>query len=185
MTDPQPEPARHCPLEKLESGLEALPRAPKEAGRVALIVRRPAEGRREILEQAHLTPEEGLPGDEWGRRASRNPEAQLAVMRRGVAELIANGQPLTLFGDNLFVDLDISAANLPSGTRLRLGDAVVQVSPLPHDGCRKFNARFGPDALRFVQSAATRDQNFRGIYWKVVEAGLVRVGSEIQVLSRA
>ena len=77
-------------------------------------------------------------------------------MRRDVAELIANGQPLSVFGDNLFVEFDISAANLPAGTRLRVGEAVVEVTPLPHDGCRKFHGRFGQDALRFVQAPATR-----------------------------
>jgi MOSC domain-containing protein YiiM len=106
-------------------------------------------------------------------------------MRRDVAELIAAGQPLTLFGDNLFVDLDISAANLPLGTRLRVGEAVVEVTAKPHNGCFKFKGRFGQDALFFVQAAPTRDQNLRGIYWKVVAPGEVSVGDPIRVLSRA
>jgi MOSC domain-containing protein YiiM len=105
-------------------------------------------------------------------------------MRRDVAELIANGQPLTVFGDNLFVDLDISTANLPAGTTLRVGEALVAVTPEPHDGCLKFKARFGQDALRFVQAKPTRPQNLRGIYWKVVEAGEVHVGAPIQVVAR-
>jgi MOSC domain-containing protein YiiM len=105
-------------------------------------------------------------------------------MRREVAELIANGQPLTVFGDNLFVDLDISAANLPTGTRLRVGEAIVEVTPKPHNGCVRFKGRFGADALRFVQAPTTRDQNFRGIYWKVVEPGEVGIGATIEVLSR-
>jgi len=103
-------------------------------------------------------------------------------MRRDVAELIANGQPLTLFGDNLFVELDLSAANLATGARLRVGEALVEVTPKPHNGCTKFKARFGQDALRFVQGRPTRDQNLRGIYWKVVEAGEARVGDRIQLL---
>jgi MOSC domain-containing protein YiiM len=131
-----------------------------------------------------LTPGEGLAGDEWGRRLPRNIEAQLAVMRGDVAELIAGGEPVTLFGDNLFVDLDISAANLPAGTRLRLGGAVVEVTPKPHNGCRKFRQRCGPDAFTWVQAPATRDRNLRGIYWRVVEAGEVDVGAPIEVLSR-
>jgi MOSC domain-containing protein YiiM len=105
-------------------------------------------------------------------------------MRRDVAELIAAGQPLTLFGDNLFVDLDVSAANLPAGTRLRVGGALVEVTPKPHDGCHKFKGRFGGDALRFVSARATRDQNLRGIYWAVVEPGEARVGDPVRVLLR-
>lgn len=181
---PQGEPARHRPLAELEAGLRGLAEAPRDAGRVALIVRRRADGVRETPERAHLSPDEGVPGDGWSRRPPRDPEAQLAVMRRDVAELLAGGQPLTLFGDNLFVDLDLSAANLPTGTRLRVGHAVVEVSPKPHDGCLKFRGRFGPDALRLVQAKPTRDQNFRGIYWKVVEAGEVRAGDPIRVLAR-
>jgi para-aminobenzoate synthetase/4-amino-4-deoxychorismate lyase len=166
------------------AGLRALPAAPTDVGRVALIVRRRADGVRETPAEARLTPEEGLPGDGWRRRPPSAPEAQLAVMRRDVGELVADGQPLTLFGDNLVVDLDISAGNLPVGTRLRVGGCTVEVTPKPHNGCAKFQARFGADALRFVQAKETRDRNLRGIYWRVVEPGPVRVGDEIRVLAR-
>jgi MOSC domain-containing protein YiiM len=105
-------------------------------------------------------------------------------MRRDIAELIANGQPLTVFGDNLLVDFDLSAANLPPGSRLCVGEAVVEVTPKPHNGCEKFRGRFGGDALRFVAAPATRDQNRRGIYWKIVVAGEVETGATIRLLSR-
>ena len=176
--------SRHRPLAELEAQLRALPAAPREAGRLALIVRRRADGAREQPARVRLSLEEGVPGDGWSRRPPRDPEAQLAVMRRDVAALIANGQALSLFGDNLFVDLDISAANLPAGTRLRVGGALVAVTREPHDGCVKFKGRFGQDALRFVQAKQTRDQNFRGIYWRVVEPGEAGVGDPIEVLSR-
>lgn len=181
---PDGDASRHRALAELEAGLEALPAAGTDAGRVTLLVGRRADGVRATPERVTLTPEEGLPGDGWARRPPRDPEGQLAVMRREVAELIANGQPLTLFGDNLFVELDLSAGNLPLGTRLRVGEAVVEVTPKPHDGCRKFRARFGPDALRFVSARPTRHLNLRGIYWKVIEAGAVRVGDAIRVLER-
>jgi MOSC domain-containing protein YiiM len=181
---PEGDASRHLPLSDLEAALRALTPAPTEAGRVALIVRRRADGVRETPERVQLTPEEGVPGDGWSRRPPRDPEGQLAVMRRDVAELIAHGQPLSLFGDNLFVDLDISAGNLPTGTRLRVGQALVEVTPKPHDGCIKFKGRFGLEALRFVQAKPTRDQNLRGIYWKVTQPGDVHVGAPIEVLSR-
>ena len=76
----------------------------------------------------------------------------------------------------------LSAASLPIGTRLRVGAALVEVTPKPHNGCRKFKARFGQDALFCVQAPETRSENRRGIYWKVVEAGRVRVGDRIDVL---
>jgi MOSC domain-containing protein YiiM len=118
------------------------------------------------------------------RRPRRDAEAQLAVMQRDVAELIANGQPLSVFGDNLFVELDLSTANLPPGSRLRVGAALVVVTPKPHNGCVKFRVRFGQEALRFVHATPTRGQNLRGIYWRVVESGAVAVGDQIDVVSR-
>jgi len=181
---PEGDPARHRPLAGLEAALRALPSAPTDAGRVALIVRRRADGTRETPGRVLLTAEEGVPGDGWSRRPPRDLEAQLAVMQRDVAELLANGQPLTLFGDNLFVELDLSAANLPLGTRLRVGEAEVVVTAKPHNGCHKFNGRFGADALRFVQAPGTRARNLRGIYWRVIAAGPAAVGDPIEVLAR-
>ena len=110
---------------------------------------------------------------------------QLATMSLGVAEVIANGQPLALFGDNLFLALDLSVENLPAGSRLRVGAATLEVTPEPHDGCHQFHDRFGADALRLVARRETRDRNLRGIYLRVVESGAVRVGDAVEVLSRA
>jgi MOSC domain-containing protein YiiM len=174
----------HLTFVELESRLGALPAAPRDIGCVTMIVRR-VDGARELPHSVELDPSEGLPGDDWNGRLPKKVDAQLAVMRRDVAELIANGQALSVFGDNLFVDLDLSAANLPAGTRLRVGGAQVEMTPLPHNGCAKFRARFGADALRFVQEPATRAENRRGVYWKVVTPGTVRVGDRIAVLARA
>jgi hypothetical protein len=181
---PEGNAAFHLPLSALTARLAALPAAPTGAGTVAMILRRHPDGRRETPAAVDLAPEQGVPGDGWARRPPRDPAAELAVMRRDVAELIANGQAITLFGDNLFVDLDISAANLPCGTRLRVGEAVVEVTPKPHNGCVKFRGRFGDDALRFVQAPETRHLNLRGIYWRVIEAGAVETGAPIAVLGR-
>ena len=175
---------RHLSTAALDAGFRELPSAPKDSGRLAFIVRRPTKETREILQRARLSPEQGLPGDGWGSKPAPDPTAQLSIMEVGVAEVVANGQSLALFGDNLFVDLDLSVANLPIGSRLRVGGAVVEVTPMPHDGCHKFNARFGGDALRFVNTKPTRHLNLRGIFWRVIEAGEIEVGSPVQVLSR-
>jgi len=174
----------HRSLSELESGFQALSHPPTDSGRLALIVCRRAPGVHEALERVWLTPEEGVPGDEWNRRSPRNSEAQLTVIRRDVAELVSHGQPLTTSGDNLIVELDISAGNLPVGTRLRVGQSVVEVTPKPHNGCHKFARRFGQDAVRFVQAAATRHNNLRGIYWRVIEAGEATPGALIRVIAR-
>jgi MOSC domain-containing protein YiiM len=181
---PRGDGARHRAMDDLVAALDALPPVPTDDGRLTCIVRRRPDGERETLSTVLLSRDEGVPGDGWARRPPRDPEAQLAVMRHDVATLIASGQPLTLFGDNLFVDLDLDAANLPTGTRLRVGDAVVTVTPKAHNGCSKFRGRFGDAALRFVQAPATRHRNLRGVYWKVVESGEASVGCAIRVLSR-
>ena len=181
---PKGDASRHRPLEEIEASFRALPPAPKDEGRVTLIVARRSDGVRETPERVRLTAEDGVPGDRWGRRQRHKPEAQLAVIRRDVAELLAHGQPLSMAGDNLYVDLDLSAANLPAGSRLQVGEALVEMTPEPHDGCIKFKGRFGGDALRFVSQKALRDQNLRGVYWRAIEDGDVAVGDAIEVLSR-
>jgi MOSC domain-containing protein YiiM len=176
------DPDRHLELATLETRLRAMPEAPRDAGRLRLLVRKTEGGVREMPPQARLTRAAGLEGDSWGRAAKRRPDAQLTVMEHGVAELIANGQPLALFGDQLFIELDLSRENLPPGTRVRVGAATLEVTAKPHNGCRKFKARFGADALQFVSRADLRHRNFRGIYVRVVEDGDVRVGDDVEVV---
>ena len=183
-SDSAGDPSLHRSLADLEAGLSALAGAPLDRGRVGTMVRRQPGGVREVLQQVQLTPEEGLPGDAWGRTPQPDPDAQLAVIQIDVAELIANGQPLPLFGDNLFLDLDLSTANLPAGSRVRVGQALLEVTPLPHNGCRKLSARFGSEALKFVSMRERRHLNLRGIYMRVVEAGEVRAGDPVEVVGR-
>jgi len=193
MTHPEPpridsqslgDPTRHLSLAHLERALAQRPGAPADDGRVTLIVRRGAGGRRESLDRVDLRCNAGVPGDAWSRRGVPNPDAQIAVIQQGVAELIANGQPLVLFGDNLLLDLDLSRENLPLGTRLRVGAATVLVTPKAHNGCHKFQARFGSDALRFVSKPELRHRNLRGIYLRVIDDGPVMVGDRVAVLMR-
>ena len=172
-------------LDQLRRRFDALPNARQDEGRVTMIVRRTHGGRREVLEQVVLTPESGVPGDAWERRPNRKDEMQIAAMRTDVARLIANTQPLTLFGDNLFLDLDLSSQSLVAGSRLQVGNALLEVTPKPHTGCRKFEARFGADALRFVWLPELAEQRLRGIYMRVVAAGRVLPGDRVTVVRAA
>jgi MOSC domain-containing protein YiiM len=178
------DPASHLPLAALEARLAALPAAPRDRGMLGLIVARAADHRRDTPREAELSVEAGLPADRWQHGQRREPDAQLAVMQIDVAKLLANGQSLTLFGDNLFVDLDLSEANLPPGSRVRIGDALVEVTPEPHTGCVQFRQRFGGDALRLTAMKNLRDRHLRGIYMKVVEPGRIAVGDALLVVSR-
>jgi MOSC domain-containing protein YiiM len=185
-TTPEGDASRHLPMDALERGLDAMPAAPKDSGRVVALFARPGSNQRTPLDKAELTASAGMPGDRWSHKrkgkGDPKPDKMLATMQAGVAELIANGQPIGLFGDNLLLDLDLSKANLPLGTRVKVGGATLEVTPEPHDGCLKFKGRFGADALRLVARKETREQNLRGIYLKVVEDGAVSVGDPVQVL---
>ena len=178
------EPMRFLGVDVLAERLTRLPAAPRDRGRVAALVTRVDGGRRQLLPRARLTAIGGMPGDAWERKTPDKQEAQLAVMQLGVAELLANGQPLVLFGDNVFFDLDLSAANLPIGSRLRAGAVLLEVTPKAHNGCRKFMSRFGAEALRFISAPERRALRMRGIYLRVIEDGEVAVGDSVEVVAR-
>ncbi len=186
MKDIQPagDPSRHLPRETLEQGLDALT-PPRDAGRIVLIVSRREGGERLTPDRAVLTPEEGVPGDAWLRTRGDVIDAQVSLMRADVAQLFANGQPLSLFGDNLLVDLDLSAENLPPGSRLRAGRALLEVTPEPHNGCVQFRQRVGDAALRLTADPRLRHLRLRGIFARVVEPGEVSLGDPIDVIARA
>jgi len=175
---------KHLPLAELEAGLDDILSSPKDAGEVKLIVRRPAVDTRELLQEVALDTEVGLVGDTWQDRPSStspdglaNPLAQLTIMNSRAAALISQADDRwQLAGDQLYVDLDIGRTNLAPGTRLGIGDAVIEVTDKPHTGCEKFSTRFGVDALKFVSTPEGRDLCLRGINTKVVRSGVVRVG---------
>jgi len=169
---------------------EDLRDAPTRLGTVRLIVRRPAVGEREVVTEAQLDAEEGLLGDTWRVRGSSstadgspNPEAQITVMgARAAAAFAGDVERWPLAGDQLYVDFDISEANLPAGTRLGLGTAVIEVTAEPHTGCAKFHARFGGDAHRFVNTKMHRQLRLRGLNARVIQPGTVSTGDTIRKL---
>lgn len=178
------DPTRFLSLAVLREKLEGLPAAPSDTGTLTRIVRRLDGGVRESLAHTRLTREDGVPGDAWGRDPDRDPVAQITVMQTDIAALIANGQSDVLFGDQLFITLDLATPSLPVGTRVRMGTALLEVTPQPHNGCRKFLARFGNDALKFASMKELRHRNFRGIYMTVIEDGDAAVGDAVVVVSR-
>lgn len=180
----------HLTTAELEAGLDGVRAAPADEGRVELLVRRPAVDERETVHEAELDAAVGLVGDSWlargsSRRAdgSSDPDKQLTVMNARAASLVAGDdgrRPLA--GDQLYLDLDISHDNLPAGSRLALGGAVIEITEPPHSGCAKFAARFGRDALRFVNSPVGRGLRLRGANARVVVPGVVRRGDGVRKL---
>jgi hypothetical protein len=182
--------AKHLTTAELEAGLDAIRQSPKDEGVIALIVRRPQVDAREVLEEGALDLVEGLVGDSWKVRASTrtpdgspHPDMQLNVMNARVIALVAGEKGRwPLAGDQLFIDMDVSQENLPPGTRLALGSAVIEVTDQPHTGCKKFAARFGLDALKLVNSLVGRQLQLRGVNARVAQPGVIRVGDLVKKL---
>jgi MOSC domain-containing protein YiiM len=172
----------HLDLPTLHAGLDEVCRSPADSGKVELIVRRPAENERETLAEAHLDQVSGLVGDGW-LTDDGDPARQVTVMNVRLIALVAGSRERwQLAGDQLYVDLDLSVANLPPGTRLAVGSAVLEVTGEPHRGCKKFGARYGLDALRLVNSKLGYELNLRGINTRVAAAGVVRPGDVVRKL---
>ena len=179
-------------LDALNERLPYIRQSPPNEGTLALIVRRPQVDAREVIAEAALNLVEGLEGDSWNKRGSSrtadgspHPDMQLNLMNVRVVEAVAGSMKRwPLAGDQLYVDLDLSQENVPPGTRLSIGSAVIEITPQPHTGCGKFSARFGVDALKFVNSPQGRMLGLRGVNAKVITPGRVRAGDVVRKLQK-
>ena len=180
--------ARHLSAEDLEAGLDLIRQSPAETGSLELIVRRPEIDDREELEAGELSLELGLVGDNWKTRGSSrtddgfgHPEMQLNIMNSRAIELIAGTKDRwKLAGDQLYVDLDLSDENLQPGSQLQVGEeSVIEITEIPHNGCRKFSDRFGVEAVKFVNSAEGKRLHLRGLNAKVVVPGTILKGDDV------
>lgn len=174
----------HLTVNELQAGLKDICHSPRDGGVLEMIVRRPRPDAREVLAVGELHPLHGLIGDCWKERGSSrtpdgsaHPEMQLNVMNSRVIALVARERGRwPLAGDQLYLDLDLSEENLPAGSRVALGAAVIEVTAQPHTGCKKFVERFGLEAMKFVNSEVGRRLRLRGINAKVIRGGVIRVG---------
>lgn len=176
---------------ELEAGLDYIRQSPRDNGVLRMIVSRPVDDEREVTEWGELDLSEGLIGDNWKRRGSKHTEdgsanldAQITVMNARTIELLAQEEERwPLAGDQLYIDMDLSDDNIPAGTRLAIGSAILEVSAVPHTGCNKFSARFGVEAMKFVNSPEGKRLHLRGINAKIVQAGVIQVGDVVKKIS--
>jgi hypothetical protein len=173
--------------EELEAGLDYIRQSPKDNGVLKMIVRRPKDDEREVLDEGQLDLELGLIGDNWRTRGSKrttnglgHPDMQLNVMNARAVALVARSQDRwQLAGDQLYIDLDLSDENLSAGDQLAIGSAIIEVTEIPHNGCRKFTERFGLEAMKFVNSPTGKQLHLRGINAKVVKPGIIKPGDVV------
>jgi hypothetical protein len=176
--------SKHLPRATLLERLAALPKAPTDIGRVSLLVARGISGERATPASVLLTIEGGLTGDRWAHQDKYGPGYQLATTQTGFARTVGNGQPLELHGDNLFLDLDLSRANLPEDSVVQVGGATTCVTDVAHNGCKKWVQRFGLDAMQLNMTPEFQQLRLRGLYLRVIKPGLVGVGDQVVVLER-
>ena len=178
------ESALHASRQQLDAALPHIQASPLDAGELQLIVRRPAKGQREVVSEAQLDEIRGLVGDNWLQRGSSatpngsaHPDMQINIMNaRAIAAIAIEKSRWALAGDQLYIDLDLSEANLPPGTRLAIGDTLLEISAEPHLGCKSFSGRFGRDAVMFVNSDIGKALHLRGLNARIVRGGTVRTG---------
>src|SRR6266511_4890736 len=179
---------QYLSMAELEADMDYIRQSPKDQGTLKMIVRRPNVDEREVLQEGELNTAEGLVGDTWKVRVNKhsadgltNVNAQITMMNaRTIALLAQDEESWPLAGDQLYVDMNLSDDNLPPGTQLGIGSAILEVSPDPHTGCNKFSSRFGVEALKFVNSPEGKRLHLRGINTKVIQAGIIRVGDVVR-----
>ncbi len=178
----------HLTQNQLEEGLPHIEQSLTDNTTLAMIVCRPDEGERKVLHEGYLDKEKGLIGDNWSLRSSSKTndgspfiEMQLNIMNARAIGLIAQKKERwPLAGDQLFIDLNLSDENLPAGSQLSIGEAIIEITPIPHNGCKKFTERFGMDAVKFVNSPLGKKMHLRGVNAKVIQPGRIKTGDRVQ-----
>jgi hypothetical protein len=179
---------RHLTLAELEAGLPEILQAPKDNGTLTGIVIRPEPGQRVELASCEVSLKLGTHGDNWSRGCwkttddgSPHPDVQICIMNARCIALIAqdrsNWAPA---GDNLFIDMDLTPNNVPPGTQLAIGTAIIEITDTPHNGCDSFIARYGRDACIFVNTREGKQLRLRGVYGRVVRDGHLAVGDTVR-----
>jgi MOSC domain-containing protein YiiM len=175
---------RYLTPDELNAGLDRILEAPQDGGTVEMLIVRPTDDERTTPESVEVSANLGMHGDHWSAGPYRDePDTQITIMNSRVLDLVSGGRERwSLAGDNIIADLDISHVNLVPGQKLEAGSAILEITEIPHTGCKKFSTRYGADALRFVNVGPGKELRMRGIYARVVQAGIITVGDQLRKL---
>ena len=171
--------------EALTAALPQVLAAPSDRGAIRLLCLRPKPNQRSFPGSLTLTRAVGVVGDFESSRpwlvledGSPDPRNQVSLMSARVLDLLwRDGTPRNHPGDNIACDLDLSHANLPVGTLLQAGTAVLRVSDEPNDGCAKWRVRMGKAAYDWTRSHEA--YRLRGLYCSVQQDGEVTLTDAI------
>ncbi|MEF3048329.1 MOSC domain-containing protein [Pseudotabrizicola sp. L79] len=177
-------------MAELMAALPQVLAAPKTDARIDGLCFRPAFNQRQFPDSLTLTRDQGVPGERWLTApwmklpdGSPDPRIQVSILPLRVMDLVwrdREGQPHP--GDTIVADLDMSEANLPAGTLLQAGTAVVRVSDAFNDACVKWKVRYGKDAKDWVKAPGHPPLRLRGVLCSVEQDGIVRLGDRLRKL---
>ena len=165
--------------------------SPRDNGVVKLLVIRPETHVRTLPNAVVVSVEQGVVGDKWEAECTiklengkSNPDLQIAIINTKVIKEIAQSDfdmdRLALAGDNIYADLNLCEENMPVGQQIQIGNTLLEVTPFPHFGCKKFSERYSVEDLKVVNSTAGKPQHLRGIYVKVIKNGSISIGESIK-----
>lgn len=171
---------------RFDGWIQRLPTSPKEVGRVEGLVIRPegsGEGERQRVESVVVVPGSGVEGDRWAASPYAIAGNEVSLINIHLLRALTDGDEEhgALSGDNLQVDLELSKENLPVGTRLSIGGAVLEVSDVEHRPCRPFIERFGKTSTKRVARANRLGLRGRGVLCHVRVGGEIALGDAIHV----
>ncbi len=172
---------------ELELALPDIFAAPLSETVVETICYRPGFNKRIFPDVIRMTRANGVEGDyeksyPWLKLpdGSADPRNQVSLVPLRVLNLVWLDRVNTLHpGDALVADLNTSHENLPIGTLLQVGSAVIGVSDVWNEGCVKWKVRYGREAYDFVSAPEHEMLRLRGIYCWVEKDGEVRAGDKI------
>ena len=176
-------------LDALQAALPDVLLAPKDGAAIEQLCLRPEIEARNFVDEMDLTRENGIPGERWNYApwltladGRADPRIQVSILSKRVLDLVYNDPDNMVHpGDSFIADMDLSYENLPDGTLLNIGSAVLRVSDKFNTACQKWQDRYGKDALRWIVQTDNRKYRLRGVLCEVIKDGRVKTGDQIWI----